>query len=430
MKTLVSKQRSARRDVAQLVTACCAAMCLTWSAMAIAQTVPPPPAPSPKPLLLTRLQTLGQQLVSDRNLSEPAGTACVSCHTAQTGFANNHGSLIGVALGSRPGAVGLRNAMSQAYQSFVPPFHFRVVDGDTDAVGGHFWDGRADTMALQALGPFLASAEMNNPNAVAVVKKVAKSGYANLMREEFGSKIFDKPDLAFQNMGVAIAAFEATSALQPFSSKYDMVVQGKTKLAANEERGMQLFMDTKRANCASCHLMKPTSGKPEDSLFTDFAYYATGIPRNKLIPDNANPGFYDLGLCGPKRTRPALGANVPGNISIEKFCGTFRMVSLRNVANRQAFMHNGFFKDLHDVVAFYSTRNSDPKRWYGSTGIPNDLPVAYQTNIVNDRAPFDRPKSAGPLLNQGEIQDIVAFLGTLSDGYVLPPRAPILSSLR
>ncbi|MFT5590721.1 MAG: cytochrome c peroxidase [Bradyrhizobium sp.] len=432
MKTLVSTIRSGRRNVDALVMVWCAVMCLTWPATVAAQTMVTSPSPLPQPppssqsLSLTRLQTLGQRLITDRNLSEPAGTACVSCHSAATGFAGNHGSHIGVSLGSRPGVFGLRNAMSQAYQSFVPPFHFRVVDGDTDAVGGHFWDGRSDTMALQALGPFLANAEMNNPNAAAVVAKVAASGYASLMRAEFGTGIFGTPDLAFQKLGVAIAAFEATTAFQLFSSKYDMFVRGKIALSANEERGMRLFMDPKRANCASCHLMKPSSSKPEDSLFSDFAYYATGIPRNRLIPDNANPGFYDLGLCGPKRSRPALGANVPGTVSIEKFCGTFRMVSLRNVANRQAFMHNGVFKDLHEVVAFYSTRNSDPQRWYGRTGIPDDLPIAYQANIINDRPPFDRPKSAGPLLSQGEIQDIVDFLGVLSDGYVppLPPQGP------
>ena len=184
---------------------------------------------------------------------------------------------------------------------------------------------------------------------------------------------------------------------------------------------MKVFMDVNKGNCASCHLMNPNSSKPSDSLFTDFAFYATGIPRNMAIPRNANPSFFDLGLCGPDRSKPALTNNVPANISIEKFCGTFRMTSLRNTAERTAWMHNGFFKDLRDVVSFYATRNSDPKRWYGPKGVANDLPTAYLDNIISDRVPFNRPASAGPALTEREIDDVVAFLKTLSDARTQPP---------
>jgi cytochrome c peroxidase len=125
-------------------------------------------------------------------------------------------------------------------------------------------------------------------------------------------------------------------------------------------------------------------------------------------------------LCGPDRTKPALTSNVPANISIEKFCGTFRMTSLRNTAERKAWMHNGFFKDLRDVVSFYATRNSDPKRWYGPKGAANDLPAAYVGNIINDRVPFNRLASAGPALTEREIDDVVVFLKTLSDAQAQP----------
>ncbi|NBS98257.1 MAG: cytochrome-c peroxidase, partial [Betaproteobacteria bacterium] len=109
-------------------------------------------------------------------------------------------------------------------------------------------------------------------------------------------------------------------------------------------------------------------------------------------------------------------------ISIEKYCGTFKMPSLRNVAEREAFMHNGFFTKLRDVVSFYATRNSDPKRWYGTAGVPNDLPAAYLPNILQDRVPFNRSANAGPALTEREIDDLVAFLGTLSDGFQPPKR--------
>jgi cytochrome c peroxidase len=386
---------------------------------AIAQTPPPPPKQTPQPVVQeTRLESLGRRIFGDKNLSEPAGMSCATCHTPNTGFANNNGSGIGVPLGSRSGVFGLRNAMSNAYGTFVPPFSFRVMNGDIDPVGGYFWDGRADTLALQALGPFLASEEMNNPNVAAVVKKVAASNYADLMRAEFGATIFNTPDLAYQKIGIAIAAFEATNAFQQFSSKYDAFVQGKTTLSASESNGMKLFMDPNRGNCASCHTMNPASKNPKDSLFADFAFYAIGVPRNKSIPANANPSFFDLGLCGPQRTRPALSNNLPADVSIEKFCGTFRMVSLRNTAERKAWMHNGVFKSLQEVVNFYSTRNSDPKRWYGPAGVPNDLPAAYIGNIISDRVPFNRPASAGPVFTRTEADDVVAFLRTLSDGFI------------
>ena len=386
-----------------------------------------PAQPNPPPANLNRLENLGSQIFKDKALSEPRGTSCNDCHQGTSGFAGNNGSRIGVAQGSKPQSIGGRNAMSNAYTSFIPKFQFRVTGEDVDPVGGFFWDGRADTAEQQALGPLLNSLEMNNKDAASVVRKIATSPYAQLFKDEFGSQIFTNPSLAFQKIGVAIAAFERTSALQPFSSKYDQYIQGKAKFTPQEANGMKLFMDVNKGNCASCHLMNPNSAKPSDSLFTDFAFYATGIPRNMAIPRNANPSFFDLGLCGPDRTKPALTSNVPANISIDKFCGTFRMTSLRNTAERKAWMHNGFFKDLRDVVSFYATRNSDPKRWYGPQGVPNDLPSAYVGNIISDRAPFNRPAAAGPALTPKEIDDVLAFLKTLSDapaqpqGPALPP---------
>lgn len=362
---------------------------------------------------------LGQQIFGDTDLSEPRGTACVACHQPDQGFAGNHGSRIGVALGSKPGSLGLRNAPTNGYQGFIPTFSFRTEDGATEAIGGHFWDGRADTLALQALGPFLNPLEMNNASKRAVVDKIAAARYAPLFRQQFGANIFNDTDAAYTQIGVAIEAFER-AALQPFSSKYDAMVRGQASFTPPEARGMALFMDPARANCAGCHLMNPGSGKPEDSLFSEFTYYATGIPRNAAIPRNADPAFFDLGLCGPERTAPTLPANAAAGVNIENFCGKFKMPTLRNVAERPAFMHNGFFNNLNEVVRFYSTRNSNPQHWYGPSGVPNDLPAKYRGNIESAKAPLNRAPTAGPLLSEPEINDIVAFLRTLSDGFRAP----------
>ncbi len=326
---------------------------------------------------------LGQQIFTDANLSEPRGTACAACHQANMGFAGNHGG---------------RNG---------------------EAVGGLFWDGRADSAELQALGPLLNPLEMNNLSKKSVVDKIAQSRYAALFRQVFGADIFANTDAAFTSIGVAIAAFERAR-LQPFSSKYDAMVRGQTTLSPTEARGMALFMEPTKGNCAGCHLMNPTSGKPEDSAFSEFTYYATGIPRNPAIPKNADPAFYDLGLCGPDRTPPTLPDSVAPGVTISNFCGQFRMPTLRNVAERPAFMHNGFFRNLTEVVRFYSSRNSDPLRWYGQA-VSNDLPTQYLGNIEKVKAPFNRAANAGPALSELEIADIVAFLHTLSDGFTAAP---------
>lgn len=407
---------------AVLLAGCGGGTSADTAAPAISAAVPPAPTgatPPPQTAALSNRARLGQLIFTDPNLSEPRGTACVACHQANQGFAGNHGSRIGVALGSTPGALGLRNAMTNSYTGSIAPLSFVTTNGETEAQGGHFWDGRADTLALQALGPLLNPLEMNNPSRQAVIVKIMASPYAAQFRAEFGANVFANTDTAFTQIGVAIAAFE-TAALQPFSSKYDAVVRGSAVMSAPEARGMALFQDPNRANCAGCHLMNPGSGRPQDSLFSEFTYYATGIPRNKAIPRNANPGFYDLGLCGPERTAPTLPADVAPGFSIANFCGKFRMPTLRNVAERPAYMHNGFFNNLADVVRFYSTRNSNPQRWYGPTGVPNDLPAQYRANLETTKAPFNRTAAQGPALTEAEIADVVAFLRTLSDGFQTP----------
>lgn len=380
-----------------------------------AQTLALPAPPlSPADQQLSRREWLGKRLFSDPNLSEPRGTACLSCHAPATGFASNNGSRTGTPLGSLR-VTGLRNSMTNAYNAQIPAFGFQTEDGVVEAVGGHFWDGRADTLALQALGPFLNPAEMNNPNAQAVVNKIAASPYADQFRQEFGAGIFSNPTAAFNQVGEAIAAFEGSAQLQPFSSRYDDFVRGTGTLAPQETRGMALFMDTQRANCVSCHTMNPSTGNPADSPFSDFSYYATGIPRNAAITNNANPSFFDLGLCGPNRNKPALPATAPASLNADSFCGKFRMPTLRNAGLRKAFMHNGVFKNLTEVVHFYSTIKSNPERWYNGSSTPNDLPLAYLPNIESAKAPFNRSRAEGPVLTPAEINDLVAFLQTLND---------------
>lgn len=354
---------------------------------------------------------LGQLIFNDTNLSEPRGTACVACHQPKFGFAGNNGSSIGVALGSTPGSLGLRKPMNNSYVGFVPRFAFTTTDGVTEASGGHFWDGRADTLALQALDPFLNALEMNNASRKVVVDKIAASSYAPLFKQEFGAGVFANTDTAYTQIGVAIEAFERAK-LQPFTSKFDAVVRGQATFTEAEARGLALFDYEQKGNCSACHVLDLTSDKPQDSPFTDFTYKATGVPRNTGIPRNSDPNFFDLGLCGPERAPPVLPTTVAAGVTIDNFCGKFRVPSLRNVAERPSFMHNGVFTDLRDVVRFYNARNI--------ASVSNDLPAKYQSNIERTKAPFNRPVHAQLPMSETDIGEIVAFLHTLSDGYKAP----------
>ena len=136
--------------------------------------------------------------------------------------------------------------MSNFDSHLSPAFSFRVTGEDIDPIGGLFWDRRADTLAQQALGPFLNAKEMNTPNAASVVTKIAKASYAKDLIAEFGPHVFKSPELAFQKIGVAIAAFESREDPLRFSSKYDYFIHGKVQLNASEARGLKTFMDPAR----------------------------------------------------------------------------------------------------------------------------------------------------------------------------------------
>ncbi|MGN6573793.1 MAG: cytochrome-c peroxidase, partial [Pseudolabrys sp.] len=200
----------------------------------------------------------------------------------------------------------------------------------------------------------------------------------------------------------------------PYSSKYDAVLAGRAQLTPREALGLALFNDPHKGNCASCHRSRPDfNGTPPQ--FTDYGFIALGLPRNKGVPANADPAWRDLGLCGPLRT------DLSGR---PDYCGLFRTPSLRNVALRKTFFHNGLVHSLREAVAFYVERDTAPEKWYprgadGRIAKFDDLPAAYLTN-VNTEAPFGGKPGDTPALSPSEIDDIVAFLGTLTDGYTLP----------
>jgi cytochrome c peroxidase len=136
------------------------------------------------------------------------------------------------------------------------------------------------------------------------------------------------------------------------------------------------------------------------------------VPRNARIPANADPNYFDLGLCGPVRQDFA---------GKREYCGFFRSPTVRNAAIRDAFFHNGVFTSLRDVMHFYVERDLQPQKYFplnpdGSVHKFDDLPAGYPINVDRD-APLDRDPGAAPALSESEIDDVIAFLQTLTDGY-------------
>jgi cytochrome c peroxidase len=352
---------------------------------------------------------LGAKIFVDQTLSASGQQSCQSCHDpAFAHGAPNHdaGQPGGAPLVARQGG---RSSPSIRYLKFNTSFFFA---NDGTPTGGFFWDGRAASLKEQAGGPFLNPVEMANTSKAQVVTKLAAARYADEFRQVFGSDIFSRPEEAYEGIKLALQAFqEEDAAFAPFTSKFDEYLRGKATLTAAEQRGLVLFNSPLKGNCAACH----PSAKGADGahpLFTDFSYDALGVPRNrglKTIQDDAS--FYDLGLC-------ALDAYK----SRTDLCGAFKVPSLRNVALRGSFFHNGRFTDLSEALSFYVTRDTNPARWYtqadGSVVKFDDLPAQYRRNVNRTEAPYNRQEGAEPALTDAEITDLIAFLNTLTDGYV------------
>jgi cytochrome c peroxidase len=286
--------------------------------------------------------------------------------------------------------------------------------------GGLDWDGRANTFQDQALGPLLDPNEMDNHSAADVLERLKRTAYADDLKKLFGANIFNQPELALDEAMFALARFQAEEpSFHPYDSKYDAYLVGKTELSAAEQRGLKLFDDPLKGNCSSCHIDRPS----RDGLFrpalTDYQFEALGAPRNRELPANRDPDFHDLGMCGPMRKDYTNAA---------AYCGLFKTPTLRNVAIRKVFFHNGVFRSLDQVLHFYVERETSPAKWYpklpnGEIDRYDDLPAQYRGNVDTVDAPYDRKQGEAPALNDSEIADVIAFLAALTDGY-RPDRAP------
>jgi len=267
----------------------------------------------------------------------------------------------------------------------------------------------------QARRPFLAAHEMANASVVDVVDKLSRAAYASEFRAAFGDQVFATPQAAFERALFALQKYqqEDLAEFAPYTSRYDAFLAGRVRLTDAELRGLALFNDPQKGNCAACHpSARGANGAPP--LFTDFTYDNLGVPRSADISANYDPDYFDLGLCGPDRT---------DIVDMRELCGAFKVPTLRNVAVSGPYFHNGRFATLLEVVRFYVRRDTNPDEWYPldpGSGLPrkfDDLPAELAANVNTTEPPYDRRPGDLPALSEPEIQDVVAFLQTLTDGF-------------
>jgi cytochrome c peroxidase len=416
---------------------------------------PPSRAAPAKPTAggLSPQAQLGKQLFFDKRLSASGNMSCATCHDPEHAYGPVNGLAVQLG-GPKLDRPGTRAVPSLRYKEYTPAYADLLDNPDGISApgpgGGFTWDGRANTLAEQAKAPLLSPLEMANETGADVVNKVLASPYAPLFQQVLGPNGAHDADAAFELVVTALQAFQLEDvSFHPYTSKFDLYAGNKLggALTPAELRGFNVFSDPKRGNCSSCHYQGPGLNG-SSGLYTDFSYEAIGAPRNPEVAANADEEYFDLGLCGPAR-----GDHVPLRGVPNAFCSLFKAPTLRNLAKRSAFLHNGVLHSLEQVVRFYNTRDTRPELWYPTRGgkpkarpdrdFPSyglirtqyvggrvdkydDVPTQFLGNI-DPQMPLDgrKPGSAPPMTEQN-IADLLCFLDTLNDDYApttTPPTA-------
>jgi cytochrome c peroxidase len=419
-----------------------------------------------------RTVLLGKLMLYDKQLSVGRNEACAFCHMPDTGFTGPISELNATTV-AYPGSVrtrfSQRKPQTHAYAPFAPPLHYNASQGDF--VGGNFWDMRATGIRLnspaaeQAQAPPLNPVEMGLPDPACAVYRISQRPYRALFEAVWGRQSFaiawpadvesicDTPgpassgdqqalhldavgrgiaQAAFDGMALSIAAFEASPEVSAFSSKFDAVMGKNDKFTAQEQLGYELFRG--KGRCNECHR---DGGPGEEPMFTDFTASNLGVPAKRDMPyysedkpDRqgyvANPAgadFVDLGVGGFLDRAHQLSGQPNPNPAWQayaaQFTGKVRVPTLRNVDKRpypafvKSYMHNGYFTSLKDVVHFYNTRDVLPRCALNDPGEEISCwPAPEVAANMNTR-------QLGKLgLSDDEENAIVAFMKTLTDGYV------------
>jgi cytochrome c peroxidase len=351
----------------------------------------------------SELARIGSLAYEERLLSSSGRMSCATCHDPAFFHGPPNARPVQVG-GTLQTEFGVRAAPSLRYLERQSAFDVTTLHG------GLMADGRADTLEEQVRLPWFSALEFGLDDNAELVRRLRLTVWAQQFFAHFGDSEDD--ELIVGQLATAIAAFmRENRRFHPYDSKFDLVAAGRDRFSAAERRGREVFRDPARGNCASCHPDSSDDDLPP--LFTDSRYAAQGLPRNREIPANADPAYFDLGLCGPQR------ADLQHR---KELCGMFRTPGLRNVAVRQSYFHNGAFHSLAEVVDFYNTRDTHPERWYPSTDGAvqrfDDLSPALRVNVMRE-PPFGADT---PRMNSRDVSDLVCFLETLTDGHAAGSR--------
>lgn len=264
--------------------------------------LPPVPIPADNPPTADTV-ALGRRLYYDNRLSADDTIACANCHNPAMAFTDGRPVSLGV-----HGTKGTRNAPT-------------VLDAVYNPL--QFWDGRAKNLEDQAGGPIQNPVEMNQPHDVMVAKIGKLADYQVAFDKAFGPG-----KITVDKVEKSIAAFERT--LVSGDSPFDRYQYGGDKKALSPAaiRGLAVFIDKKKGNCATCHTIED-----KYALFTDGKFHniGEGIDPNGNLKD---PGRYD-------------------QTHVDADHGAFKTPTLRNIAKTAPYMHDGSVKTLKDVVDFY-----------------------------------------------------------------------------
>jgi len=286
--------------------------------------LPPVPIPADNPQTPEKIE-LGRMLYFDPRLAGDSSISCAKCHAPEKGFSN-----------------GVQ--MSDAYPGTK---HWRHVPTVLNAAyAAHlFWDGRANSLEEQCIGPIAAPIEMNQ-NYTHLVEKLNNIPY---YRQSF-KKVFNS-DVTMENLAKAIAAFERTIVSKP--GPLDRYLQGdKSALTQAQVRGMAIFSG--KANCIACHY---------GPLLSDGEFHAIGVPEIAALKTEsdriATRHFFaaDHKYPNPRGVSYDYGRELITQSATDR--GKFVTPSLRELVHTAPYMHNGAFETLDDVIDFFEKGGGD-----------------------------------------------------------------------
>ena len=324
------------------------------------------------------LAGMGQKIFFDTGLSQPVGQSCASCHDPKKAFSDPRP----VSPGAVQGREGNRNAPSLMYAALIPAMAVDDVYDENSELsyiieGGLFLDGRAHDLLDQVKQPFFEKNEMNLPGEKELAARLRRASYAPELRKAFNGADWGNDEMVAGLAYRSLVSFLREPLFRPFNARIDEFWAGKEDaITPAEKRGLAVFIT--KGECAKCHFVG--TGVWPKPLLTDYGYDNLGAPSR----GSKDPGLGEL----TKR---------------ENEMGQFRVPSLRNVALTAPYFHNGSIGTLKELMAFYNTRDLEPKRW-GKT----DYPETVNHDDMGDLK-----------MTKEEIDDLVAFMFTLTDQTLL-----------